>query len=92
MASNDRTPRYIIDITVDGNARYSSMEWISRKTKFCPSYGKPTTKNIEKFVHGLEDSQKAGGVNEHLGEVKVLAAKIRDQFNGQSVVAEWTRN
>jgi hypothetical protein len=68
------------------------MEWRTRRQGVIPAEGKPTTANIDKWVDTFEESMKPGGCNAHLGFHPVLSAEILDQFNGNEVVATWTRS
>jgi hypothetical protein len=50
--------------------------------------GAPTDANLRSYVHGLEASTLQGGVNEHLGVTRVLAAQLVHQGTG-AVVATY---
>lgn len=67
--------------------------WRVRKQFNLPGYGRPTEKNLAKYVMDYIDSLKIGGVNQHiskaLGQIPVPNwAKIRENGDGR-VVATW---
>lgn len=80
-------PKYRIEFSDQGGPQFPQA-WRVRE------YGKPTTENIEKWVHSLVDSMKIGGVNEHIsravGYIPVPnRAKVVNQYTGETV-ATWT--
>lgn len=68
-------------------------EWLPRARVTyngpCPTvHGKPSNKALAARVKAWEDATKPGGVNAHIGETKVLSAKIVRQST-QEVLAEY---
>ena len=51
--------------------------------------GMPTGDNLRKHVEGFEASTREGGVNAHLGEVRVPRAAIRLNDGSRQLVAEY---
>ena len=47
--------------------------------------GKPTVANLRREVEAFEASTQLGGVNAHLGPIKVRAAEIIHQKSGETV-------
>lgn len=62
----------------------TDCEW---QTKFA---GRPTDANLAKAIALYNETLKPGGVNEHVGEsATCVYAEVRDQFNGNAVLATW---
>lgn len=82
------TPRYsfriITVLSRAGKVCHTPMIW--RK-----EYGRPTTKNIDKWVTQYEESCKPGGCNAHLGHDPVVSALILDQHHHNNMVSIWIR-
>ena len=67
-----------------GRVRHTPMAWSKE-------YGRPTLKNIDKWVSQYEESC-INGVNRHLGIDPVLKVEIKRNFQGGEIVATWIRN
>jgi hypothetical protein len=86
QAGDDRTPNYVVDVTLSGNIVSDPMEWKS-------SYGKPTEENLKEFVRRINKSVMPGGVNEHLGEDHIITkAVIRKNRPGAKPIVEWQQD
>jgi hypothetical protein len=88
MMGRIRTPRYAVYYRTT-NATFTPAAWNSKVL------GRPTDENLAKHIRSMIDSFKIGAPNEAvaigLGFIPVPnAAEIRDQFNGNIVVAVWT--
>lgn len=72
----DRTPTYRIEFRSD--AVMTNQAWYR-------DYGRPTDANLARFVKGLVESTKPGGVNSHLGQLYITAAQVVRQATGEIV-------
>jgi hypothetical protein len=48
-------------------------------------YGAPTPANLRKYVQRFEASTKPGGANAHLGETRIVLARIVNQDTNETV-------
>jgi len=85
LAGRDRTPRYVLKVlTITRKFHQTNSIWNSR------SYGKPTARNIARFVQKHNESLEPGEPNDHVGPIgAIYGAEIQDQFNDHAVVARW---
>lgn len=72
------TPAYRIEISATGGS-YTPAGWNAKHS------GRPTAANLARYVEGLEESTREGGVNAHLGATVVWSAKIIRQATGDTV-------
>lgn len=78
------TPRYRLEpfLVFGGRFGMSNLRWDKRS-------GRPTAKNIKRYVDGFNASLEADGVNSHLGRGSALyGGRIVDQRTDE-IVAEW---
>lgn len=66
---------YRLEITAVSGRYYTPMVWRVSKDVQSPGYGKPTLKNLEKWIKGFEQST-IDGPNKHLGPEKIVSAQI----------------
>lgn len=89
-----RVVPYTIEVVVDRGV-WTPTEWHVRQPVWMRGRGgadgKPTTLNIRRWVAAQERATHPGGVNEHVGPVRILSARIKDQRRG-TYVAEWRRD
>lgn len=83
------TPAYRLEFETTRPGYFSSIAWEVGTRYGIPGLGKPTPKNIDKWVTGFEQSC-IDGPNKHLGIFSVTSAKIIRQKTGE-VVATWER-
>ncbi len=83
------TPTYRVELVCMG-CTMTPAAWRVRPHYQIPGNGKPTLKNLDKYVRDLEKSMEPGGVNAHLGIHPIVEAKIIHQFSGE-VAAHWKR-
>lgn len=76
------TPTYRIEFRPEGPMALTNMRWPREA-------GRPTAENLGKHVRLMLTSFQPGGVNEHVGPVRVTAAWIVHQATGTEV-AKWT--
>ena len=79
------TPKYRIEFLQTNGSAMTNQGWD------CKRYGKPSEKNLEKFLDAYSNSTKIGGVNERisksLGFIPVVSkARIVNQFTNDTVV------
>lgn len=74
-------PAYRVEYEVEG-ARFTPAGWDSKHA------GRPNDRNLHHHVQVLQKSTEPGGVNAHLGPVRVLRAKVVKQSSGVTV-ARW---
>lgn len=84
------TPRYAIHVTCSGGIHITPSVWRVTNSIYGTGYGKPTAANIDKHV-AMYELSCIKGVNQHCGIHSILTAEIRDQHNGNVVVASWKR-
>ncbi len=80
---------YTVEVATD-NGHWTPCEWRVRSRGRIPADGQPSTANLKAWALGYEASTQPGGVNDHIGPTKILAAQIRDQRTG-SICATYTR-
>lgn len=72
------TPTFRLETTVDRGG-WTPQAWRTKE------YGRPTLKNLERWVGEMEKSTRAGGVNALIGATTVIDAKIVHQETGDVV-------
>lgn len=78
-----RTPKYALSIKISGNCTASKMAWS------CRDAGRPTDRNLAKWVEGFEASTRPGGCNAHLRPTVVWSAVVTRNNGSNEVVAEY---
>ncbi len=82
------TPKYIVETRDNSHWHSTPMAWQMKQ------YGKPTVKNLEKFMANLNESFNVGGVNFPSSKAAGFivyhhAARIINQKTGDNV-ASWS--
>lgn len=77
------TPRYRVEFQAHHCLISHSIWQVKTNNVGIPGNGKPTDKNLARYIRELEDSTKTGGVNAHLGPMLILSARIVDQFTDE---------
>ena len=73
-----------VEVKVVRVGRVTDCEW---QTKYA---GRPTDANLAKAIALYNATLLPGDVNEHVGVgATCVYAEVRDQFNGNRVVATW---
>ena len=86
------TPKYAVHLTLAGNTQLTDAAWRPRAQYGRPGDGRPTNRNLARYVEALEASTRPGGVNEQIGPVVVLNAVIyRNDGAYREVLARWKR-
>ena len=84
-----RLVRYRIEVDVGHGRSDTGGEWRTRSRYGAPGYGAPTNQNLAKWVKGMEQSARPGGVNAHLSKPHepywINSARIVDQLTGRTV-------
>lgn len=83
------TPTYRMQIRL-ATGVLTPVIWNVRSSTNNPGKGKPTKKNLDKYVRDLEQST-IDGPNKHLGNIKVESAEIINQFTDE-VMVTWLRS
>lgn len=78
------TPKYRLEMQLVGFLNTSSV-WDVTSRGMIKGKGKPTADNLRKEVEAFEASTRPGGVNAHLGPIKVSRAEIIHQKSGATV-------
>lgn len=78
------TPKYRVEMQLDGFLNTASA-WDVTSRGMIVGKGKPTVANLRREVEAFEASTQPGGVNAHLGPIKVLFAEIIHQKSGETV-------
>lgn len=78
------TPKYAVEYLVD-RGTWTPAGWISRDR------GKPSAENLARDVVRQEAATRVGGVNEHIGPTRILAAKIVGNRGERTLVAGYVR-
>lgn len=79
------TPKYVVDMKIR-KGMTTPAAWTVKQ------HGKPTAKNLAKYVDAYNDSVMPGGVNQHLGDGSTATwAGIRENNLHASYIAEWGR-
>lgn len=74
-------PTFRLEMTVTPGA-VTTMFWRTN-TKY--GYGRPNAKNLAAYVSKFEEASLPGGVNAHIGSIKVVSARIVRQKTNEVV-------